>query len=112
MSKGRLMKALPALISIVASVVEMIIGIRNGNTNYYIAALALAIFGLILSMSLQSKKSYYQEQLDAFRKEKRKKKKDGGLLGEDEYHLFNNNTERKQRGSLDDLDDGEINKKL
>ena len=107
----RLVKTLPAVLCLSASVVVMVVGARSDNQmNYAIIAILLAVVGLILSMSLQSSK-YYQEQLYANRQRKRKEKKISGLFDEeDEYNLFGKNTKRDQKGSLDDLGDDEINK--
>ena len=110
MPMRRLVKTLPAVLCLSASVVVMIVGARSDNQmNYAIIAILLAVVGLILSMSLQSSK-YYQEQLHANRQRKRKEKKTDGLFGEDEYNLFGKTTKQNQKGSLDDLGDDEINK--
>lgn len=106
MSMRKLTKILPAAACLIAATIVMAIGLKNENSmNYIITAFSLAFVGLILSISLQSAKSNYQEQLDAIRKRKRKENKAGGILNNPFY-------KKSGSGSLDNLSDDDISKKL
>lgn len=110
MSARKLKRVFPSVLFLAAALVVMVIGIRNDDylLGYAFAAILLAIVGLLLAMSLCSEK-YHQELTAAKRKVKAKKPKDD-LFGEDNYGLFKKGS--PSSGSLDDLEDNDINKKL
>lgn len=112
MSARKLKQVFPSVLFLVAAVVLMIIGIRSDNYwGYAVAAVASAIFGLILVMALQSQKHTQEnEWFNAARKRKRKDKQDG-LFGEDQYHLFDKHSKQNSKGSLDDLPNEDIDRK-
>ena len=110
MSARKLKQVFPSVLFLAAALAVMVIGIRNDDyfLSYAMVAIFLAIVGLLLVMSLCSKK-YHQELNAAKRKVKARKPKDD-FFGKDQYGLFKKDP--SSGGSLDDLEDNDINKKL